>query len=41
LGVKVNSKRPAGSGAGKLGNRCQHFSPMSEQDADFLKVLIR
>ena len=30
-----------GSGARKLGNRCLHFSPMSEQDADFLKVLIR
>jgi hypothetical protein len=28
-------------GATKIGDRCQHFSPMSEQDADFLKVLIR
>jgi hypothetical protein len=28
-------------GAGKLCNRCQHLSPMSEQDADFLEVLIR
>jgi N-acyl-D-aspartate/D-glutamate deacylase len=24
-----------------LGNCCQYFAPVSEQDADFLKILIR
>jgi len=31
----------ARTGKWRIGNRCQHFSPMSEQGADFLKVLIR
>jgi hypothetical protein len=38
---RAGGLRHDGSGAGQLGNRCQHFSPMSEQYADFLKVLIR
>jgi hypothetical protein len=28
-------------GPGQFGNCCQHFAPVSEQDADFLKILIR
>jgi hypothetical protein len=38
---RAGGLRHDGSGARKLDNRCQHFSPMSEQDADFRKVVIR
>jgi hypothetical protein len=38
---RAGGLRHDGSGAENLDDRCQHFSPMSEQDADFLKVLIR
>jgi hypothetical protein len=37
---RAGGLRHEGSGARKLGNGCQHFSPMPEKDADFLKVQI-